>query len=279
MPLVGFNCECGNVLIKDCLKSCPKGDRCLSISTLHKIGQTKEYTHGKFSTTLLLKPTRQAFLEITSDYFIEPSEQAWMISGREHHARLQEVADKLKDVKAELPVRDWEITSVIDNLEPDELNQGSFKLVDFKFVGAFSIVKLLRGDYSGYDWQVNHYKTQLTRLNIPISRLFIQYTARDLTGKTAAEFKDIFTKKMGLIPIPIYPESEVLEYFDIRRERLQMALAKNELPPICEDRWTNDNRCKSFCSVSANCEHGRKYLEAKEAREAVKATKTPKEAG
>jgi hypothetical protein len=266
MPATRFKCEAGIVPIKECFQSCPKGDRCLSIATLHKIGYMKERIGGKFSTTLLLKPTLQAYLEITCDYAITPKDRAFMLAGTEHHARIQAVADKIKEVKAELPIHDYEITSTLDNLEPDETQPDKFKLIDYKFIGAYAVVNLLEGDYSGYDWQINHYRVQAERFGLPVSRMFIQYTARDLTGKTAALFKDKFTDKIALIPVPRYDDNEVLEYFDIRRERLEMALCKNETPPICDDRW-GDNRCKNYCDVAEHCFHGKLYKEAQRLKE------------
>jgi len=260
MPMTTFSCEAGLVKIQDCFKNCPKGDRCLSLPTLHKIGAIKERINGKFGTTTLLKPTLQAFLEITCDYAVTPKERAFMLAGTDHHSRLQAVADKLKEVKAELPIHDFEVTSTLDNLEPDEKNAGFYKLIDYKLIGSYAVAKLLIGDYSGYDWQLNHYRVQAERFGLPVSRMFLQYTARDFTGKTAAMFKDKFTDAMALIPIPKYDDKEVMEYFDVRREALEMALAHNETPPICNDRW-GENKCKKYCSVANQCFHGKLYQE------------------
>lgn len=273
MPLTSFKCEAGIVPVKDCLKSCPKGDRCLSLATLHEIGKPKGYAGSKFSTTLLLQPTRIAFIQLTQDYHIEPKEQAYLLAGTYHHKRLEAVAKKVEGLKAELSIPDYEITSTLDNLEPDALNPDSFILWDYKFVGTYSIVKMINGDYNGYDWQLNHYRTQAERLGIKISRMFIQYTARDLTPRMAAEFKDTIKSKIDKLEIPKYPNDTVLEYFDVRREALQMALARNEMPEICDNRYSGDSKCKNYCSVNYLCPHGQRYLEAQALREATKSKK------
>ncbi len=259
MPATTFKCEAGLVHIKDCFKACPKGDRCLSIATLHKIGWIKEAQHGKFSTTTLLKPTRQAFLELTNEYAITPKDRAFMVAGTEHHSRLEAVARKIEGVKCELPIPDYEITSTLDNLEPDEQFPGSYKLIDYKLVGAYSVAKMLDGDFSNYDWQINHYRIQAERYGLPVSRMFIQYTARDLTGKQAAIFADKFTDQIALIPIPKYADDIVLDKFDRQREALEMALCNKVLPEICDDRW-GERRCKDYCDCSPYCEHGRLYI-------------------
>jgi hypothetical protein len=238
--------------------ACPKGDRCLSIATLKKIGAHKGTIKGKFSTTTLLKPTRQAWLELTTDYAIVPKERAFMLAGTEHHARIEAVARTIEGVKCELSIPDFEISSTLDNLEPDEKYPGQFKLVDYKLIGSYAVVKMLEGDFSNYDWQLNHYRTQAERLGLKISRLFIQYTARDFTGKTAAMMKDKFTDAMALIEVPKYPDNEVLELFERKREALQMALSKNIEPEICDDRW-GENKCKKYCDTRDNCSHGQLY--------------------
>jgi hypothetical protein len=258
MSFTKFNCEAGTVLITTCFNECPKGDRCLSIATLRKIGGHKGRIGQKFSTTTLLKPTRQAYLELTTEYAIVPKDRAFMLAGTEHHARIEAVARTIEGVKCELSIPDFEISSTLDNLEPDEKYHGQFKLVDYKLIGSYAVVKMLQGDYSNYDWQLNHYRTQAERLGLKISRLFIQYTARDFTGKTAAMMKDKFTDCMALIEVPKYPDNEVSGLFERKREALQCALSAGKEPDLCDDRW-GETKCKKYCDVSINCSHGKLY--------------------
>ncbi len=259
MPLAFFDCSVGRIKVEDCLENCPnENGRCLAYPTLKAISYKKEYRHGKFSTTLLNQPTRIAYLQLTFDYAVNPKKMAFMLGGTEHHRRLQTVSETLNQLKVEFPIDDLEISSCIDLLEPDELHDGQLKLVDYKWVGTYTVYKMLlpNPDYSGYDMQLNHYKTQLERATpLRVSRLQIQYTARDHGTRLAKEYG--IEDAIGLIDIPIYPTKEVLDYFDIQRERLEMAMAHNMLPEFCDNTW-NGRRCREYCSVFSGCPEGRK---------------------
>lgn len=255
MPAIAFRCAAGIIPIKQCLEACPlPTGRCLSLPTLNEVGWTREYK-SKFSTTLLLMPTRQAYLVLTQDYAIDPKDRAFALLGTKCHRRLQQVGKKLEELKVEFPVDDYEISSTLDLLEP--LPDGTWRLVDYKTIGTFAIKKMLADppDYGTYAMQINHYRTQVSRLGFEVSECFLQYIARDFTPRSQIEG----VSKMALIPIPIMPDAEVLDFFDRQREALQMALANKTEPPICEDRWNGDNRCKHYCDPREKCSHGILY--------------------
>lgn len=267
MPLTHFDCEAGNIPIKECLKSCPLGDRCLSLATLHDVGKNRDY-HDKFSTTLLINPTRIAYLLLTTNYSINPKERAFALLGTRHHKRLEVVGQRLKELKVELPVLDFETTSTIDNLEPDNAAPGFWLLIDYKTWGCYSVMKALgvdkqgnkvKPDYSHADLQLNDYRIKAESLGFPISHMRIQYTARD--GNTELSRRYGLDKPMGLIEIPRYEDIEITEYFQGKNEALRYAIENKEMPPICsaEDRW-GDKRCRLYCDVRVNCEHGQLYL-------------------
>lgn len=261
MPAVSFKCSAGTIPIKTCIQACPNpAGRCLSLPTLIEVGWSREY-RGSFSTTLLLMPTRQAYLTLTADYAIDPSESAFLLLGTKAHRRLEQVAKKVKELQSEMPIT-GEVNSTLDLLEP--LPDGTYRLVDYKTAGSFAIQKMLDGDFGTYAMQVNHYRLQAESVSFPVSQMFIQYIARDFTPRN--NLPDV--AKMALVKVPFMDNAFVQGYFDNARECLEAAMASGELPPICEDRWNSDGRCKSYCSVNTVCPHGMKYIEAKAKREA-----------
>lgn len=266
MPAVSFRCPAGVIPIKDCIQACPRPQgRCLSLPTLVEVGWSREYSN-KFSTTLLLMPLRQAYLSLTEPFAVNPQDRAFTLLGTRVHRRLEIVAKKLEQLKSEFAVKDSEINSTLDLLEP--INGDTWRLVDFKCIGTYAIKKMLSDppDYGTYDLQLNHYRCQIEKLGFHVTETFIQYIARDFTPRSQLEG----VEKMALIRIPHYPDSEVLDYFDRQRELLEMALAHGKLPELCPDRWNNDGRCKSYCDVNSICSHGQLYIEAKKARDNAK---------
>ena len=90
-----FKCPDGEICeIKDCLTSCrlatelPAG-RCLSLRTLRLIAEQREWT-GIPSTTQLLKGTREAYLELTEDYILDPQGTLFRVHGTKAHALLDQ---------------------------------------------------------------------------------------------------------------------------------------------------------------------------------------------
>ena len=70
MPAKWFRCPSGKIIeIEKCLAHCDH--RCLTTRTLRLIADQREWK-GIPSTTQLLKGTRETFLEITTDYILDP---------------------------------------------------------------------------------------------------------------------------------------------------------------------------------------------------------------
>ena len=68
--------------------------RCASRSYLHLISKQRKW-RGVPSTTQLIQGTMQAFLQITKDYAISPSDRAFMAHGIKVHANLEAMDDEL----------------------------------------------------------------------------------------------------------------------------------------------------------------------------------------
>ncbi len=75
---IGFECPDGAVIkVKDCLSKCRLGERCLTKSTLSVMAYVRPWS-GKPSTTMLIAPTRQQFLMLTKEFYIEKDKRCLM---------------------------------------------------------------------------------------------------------------------------------------------------------------------------------------------------------
>ena len=295
MPLTEFICPGGNrVSITQCRQKCsrPEG-RCLSLPTLIAIADRRPWT-GKPSTTQLLNGTRLTYLEITTNYAVDPFDRAFALLGTVHHRRLEVVAQKLNALAEEK--LDAEVTGILDLLVPDEsAEKEAYELWDYKTSGSFKVAKALgmvgkkvpdpsgaRYEKSGswgkagdpkmitvwerepaaadmWDWelQLNKYRVEIEIIGFPISRMFIQATVRD--GGTMVANNRGITDNIIVIPVKRLDDSYVKEYYRAKREALLTALEKKELPPPCDSResW-GGKRCRSYCDVWEFCDVGRK---------------------
>jgi len=250
--------------IADCLEMCPRSEgRCLSLPTLTEIGHTREWT-GKPSTTQLLNPTRLEWLKIKRDYVIDPFDMAFALLGSRHHRMLESVANTIEGLIAEKKLGGDEAatnTGILDLLEPDELNEGFWKLTDYKTWGAYSVAKIVgikdngEVDRRQTELQLNDYRVKAETLGFPISRLFVQCTVRD-GGTFSAKNMGVHFK-ICLTQINKLPDDEVTEYFIDKAQALLETLESDTMPPLCdyESRWGN-RRCKGFCPVMPFCPEG-----------------------
>lgn len=262
MPLTKFKCPDGITRpISECLNKCPRPEgRCLSLPTLYEIGKSYPYT-GKNSTTMLLPGTRLAYLKIKCDYAIDPLDSAFKLLGTRHHQKL-DYAAKILGLQSEKPM-DYEIKSILDLLEPDELNEGSFILYDYKCWGSYSVAKALglksddgEADMRDTELQLNDYRWKIESLGLKISRIKVQSVVRD--GGTWYAKKQGVVNKFEMIPVKRMDDLEVFYYFFDKDKALKDAIATNTLPPMCsfDERW-GGNRCKKACEVMEFCPEGR----------------------
>lgn len=261
-PLTAFKCP-DNIIrpISQCLESCPlPTGRCLSLPTLHTIGNNRKWT-GVASTTQCLNPTRLEYLQIKYDYSVDPFAQAFALLGTRHHGKLEAVAKKLEGLKPELYMK-GETSGILDLLEPIN-SSDAFRLIDYKTYGSYAVAKHLNLKENGeYDrrklaLQVNNYRLLAQELGFNITELKVQITVRD--GNTFSARNNGVDKNIYLLPIEILPDDEVKEYFLTKSFKLKQAIDKDELPEWCgyEDTW-NSRRCKGYCNIFGHCPEGAK---------------------
>lgn len=262
MPLRFFICPDGQQIeVSKCLEKCPRPEgRCLSLPTLHSISSSRPWV-GKPSTTQLLNPTRLEFLKITKDYATDPQSMAYSLLGTRHHQKLEAVARKIEGLEVEKYL-DGDPSGTLDLLEPDDLKEGYWELIDYKTWGSFSVAKVLGigSKNSGYErhqaeLQLNNYRIKVSQMGFPISHLSVQCTVRD--GGTRTAYSNQIGFKMKKLPLAILDDDYVRDYFAKKREALLTALDTMTLPPFCpyDERWAN-KRCKKACPVVEYCPEG-----------------------
>jgi len=260
-----FECPDGAIRpISECLERCPRpGGRCLTLPTLMEIGKTRQWS-GKPSTTQLINPTRMEYLKIKCDYSIPPQSMAFALLGTRHHSKLEAVAKQIESLQSEIRLSDDFTTGIADLLEPDPLKDGYWILTDYKTWGSVAVAKFLglgnlNGDRSRFDleMQLNNYRLMSQAAGFPISKLQVQITVRD--GGIVAAYKNKVDFKIGLFPVKIVDDEEVLYYFYSKSKALIEAVNNSVLPELCpsDESW-NSRRCKGWCDVFRFCPEGAK---------------------
>ena len=260
MPLTEFICPDGSRRPIDTCAQCPRPEgRCLSLPTLRDAAQDRIWS-GKPSTTQLLNPTRMEYLKITKPYAISPESRAFAMLGTKHHQRLEIMAKQIEGIIAEKKLSGT-VTGILDLLEPDELNEGFYKLIDYKTWGAYALVKHLGTEGNGshdrhnLELQLNNYRLMVEAVGFPVSRMMVQCTVRD--GGTASAHKQGIHERMYWIPVEFLDNDDIIDYFMTKADALVEAVQSDTMPELCpyEDRW-NGRRCKGFCDVAEWCPEG-----------------------
>lgn len=292
MPYDTFICPDGHkVQIKECLSECrlngteyaPCG-RCLSKPTLASIAQQRKWT-GVPSTTQLLKGTREAYLEITRNYSINPRESLFMINGTRSHDYLEQFVTN--DDLAEIRLDDGVSTGAFDFYSTE--NGGT--LFDYKLYGSWKVAKILglytkrvptgevykTGAKKGQPKyrneirsggprhrldlaiQLNDYRMKIEKeLQKPVANLVCEVIVRD--GNTYIATQRGITSPGYLVPINKISDVWVERYMKKKAGDLVKALETNTMPPPCRysETW-GGTKCERYCNVAQFCEKGKKH--------------------
>jgi len=150
MPAIGFICPDGEkILFSACMEDCRLKDslplgRCKADPYLSRLARPRKWT-GHPSTTQLIKGTREAWLEITREYYINPDDMAYAFSGTFSHAVLERFASS-EDNLLEERLRDD-----ICSGQFDFYSGKSGVLYDYKTWGSYKVQQAL-GIKSGFKW-------------------------------------------------------------------------------------------------------------------------------
>lgn len=250
----------GNKLdIKDCLEKGLLSER-FPLAYLNMCANQREWT-GKPSTTMLINGTRYTYLQILTDYAVDPASMAFAVLGTRSHGKLENFTPKKSF--AELSIPEQEITGIADLLEqqPD----GTWWLTDYKTWGSYKaslalgLVKKQRPmldkngqrvlykssgnnykkgnprtetyyqrDESAVDMfeaelQLNRYRVVIEEyFDIPIAKMKVFVIVRD-GGTFVAQNRGV-TNNVYYIDIKRLPDDEVKEYFEDKKDVLLGAI-------------------------------------------------------
>lgn len=248
-------------------------ERCMVLPVLKSVGKTRAW-YGKPSVTQLLKDTRQTYLEIVKDYAIDPQKSIASMIGTNSHSLMEGNVPNgfLSEVRLEDDITSGQF---------DAYDMKNKELIDFKFFGAYRIAMALgkrrrwksvgtyvRGINKGKTkWemvyenggvrdvleiskQLSYYKYLMEKHGLEVKTIKVQMLIRGGLDKTAKSYG--LDRMSYVIKLNGISYRWIRRYMKAKYDRLMIALATNELPPVCKDRW-NDMKCKSYCAVSEFC--------------------------
>lgn len=279
--LKGFICPDGQTTSVDsCLKQCRMTRRCCSKGYARFASEEREWK-GIPSCTQLLRGTRESYLRIKQDYYINPDDQVWAIVGKKAHSGLEQYAGE----HGEKSLQYEGISGIPDNYEDGVLEDyktwGSYKVM---LILGYEAEKVPDTDESGnvyryktgekkgqvktrnvwninpdkaeherweVNLQLNFYRLMLESKGLPVNEMFVEVFVRD--GNTVSATTRNIQNPRYYIPIKRLPDDYVKQYFVKKRDALIGALASCTLPPVCDDRERWDGRKCDYCPVSKDC--------------------------
>lgn len=282
MPATKFICPNGNqIAIKDCLKSCPNGTRCMFLPTLRAVANSVDRKLDRPTVTELISGVRETYLKKTVEYAVSPEATLYALHGQGLHGIHEDYTEG--DILSEIRLEDKTTSGKFD-LYGQLLGQDNGILGDLKVTSSYKLMKALgiykeavptgevyktgarKGQpkyrqefrYDGVrhvlEWaiQLNYYRMLLENEGFEIKQMYIQALCRDFSLRIASERG--ITKKLYLIPINRISDHWLKRYFAHKQKVLQEALESGRLPKICSERerWGN-RKCLDYCDVSAFC--------------------------
>ena len=278
-----FICPDGDrIEVSKCHEKCRMDcGRCAPKNYLLAIAEERVWS-GKPSVTQCIKGTRQAYLELTHDFALDPQDAFFRMAGTSFHSKLEAQGES---DNCEVKVEDDDCYGTLDLIEDDTLwdhkMTGSYKAMIVlglqKFDGPLMFdeegqpVLFKRGPRKGQqkreiiwkrsgtpdirEWQLQTCKYRLmyahkTGVYMPKIKIFMG--VRD-SGLQIATGRGI-DKSFYTVDIPILPDEEVNNYFRRKKELLLVAMSTRTMPEVCdpEECWQG-RRCQEYCSVREHC--------------------------
>jgi hypothetical protein len=228
------------------------------------------------STTQLLKGTREAYLEIVTDYTLNPQDELWRVNGTKAHQLLEQYHD---NALGEERLTDEICSGQFDFYDPDDKTLwdsktwGSYKIMKAQGLQQIEIdtgevyktgakkgqpktrkewVEGGEPDLFNEEIQMNDYRMKLEAAGFPVERMFIEALCRD--GNTYMARQRGIEQVGVLIPIKRLPDELIKDYMTEKKALLEIALSGQGLPHRCNMRESWDGRkCERYCRVSATC--------------------------
>ena len=275
--------------INDCLKpnGCQMIERCATLPYLRLIGYDRKW-NGVSPSAAGTGP-RLLYLKATTDYAIDPNDRTFAAFGTSTHEKLS-IHQYTHNVLSEEKLSDEQMRGIADVLELDEASNDKYILTDYKTWGSFKVASSLgivktqrpmldinnkpvllktgknkgkpkmlsryecnpeKADLKEVSLQLNRYRIFFERIGFKISRIQVQAVVRD--GNTYIAKSRGIDKNLYIIPIPILPDEEVLNFYNKLQAEVDQAFRDNWVRECNAWESWNGQRCKQYCEVSDSC--------------------------
>ena len=248
MNTINFQCPDGKTILPEhCLIKCRMEGRCLPPPLLRRlIPHTKD--PKRFAVTEIASPMRQVYLKRMCDYLITPQECKRMLFGSGVHKLCEQ----------------WDIAITEEYLTA---NLNGFTIVgipDFYIMNGEEIWSKIKDETLG-DYKITSpgYIAVLKQKGVPI-----EYKIQGNLNAWLLEEKGFKTENILFwvmtdetegehqelkMLIPKMPKEELISFVNQWATELYGYLESKTIPPVCEDRWTDDKRCLNYCVVNEHC--------------------------
>lgn len=294
MPAIGFICpDKEKISFNDCFKGCRLKDdlpcnRCKALPFLRRASKQRTWT-GEPSTTQLLQGTREAWLKITRNYYIDPDDRVYALLGTHVHSILDRFGQG--DHYSEERLRDEICSGAFDFYDGE-----SQTLYDYKTWGSWKIMKALgitsidvpdidengevilkkTGKNKGEPktkkiWvngniatradtlletsiQISNYRDKLLSIlpkGYTVKQMAVQVISRD--SGLMVSIKRGIEENAPLIPINGISKHWVTKYLKRKKELLFEALEKNYAQECRKRENWYGKKCKDYCEVVEHC--------------------------
>ena len=213
---------------------------------------------GTPSVTQCLNGTREEFLKLTTDYDVKLEDRVWAIFGTAGHAILEQGAEKL-NLSSEVRLHGRGVSGQRDLVEPYD---GYHRIVDYKFIASYKAKTLddpvtSESAWFDYTMQLNMYRILAQETPDhpelhPDEPCWLYGIIRD--GGTLGARLNQINYKTFFKPVANFPNKDVIDYFEAKRDALTKAMETNIIPSKCTAHETWDGKkCSKYCSVKKEC--------------------------
>lgn len=258
MPAIGFICPDGQkICFDDCFSRCRLQDdlpagRCKALPFLRRVSWQREWK-GQPSVTELLQGTREMWLKITRDYYIDPDSRTYALLGTGIHGILEKLTqgDHLSEERliGEICSGQFDFYDGEQQVLYDYKTWGSYKLksINDPVQRALSLLQT--------SIQLSYYR-DLLREHLPsgydVKKLAVQVINRD--GGTWISISRGIQERAPLILLNGISSHWIKKYLTRKKELLLQALERDYAPKCRRtDSW-HGRKCNGFCDVKEICE-------------------------